>query len=205
MFNSREKRLKRVKQAFVFLKDNFLNKIDKNNKLIEFTSSSQAINKTSIILNLARELVKDGNKVLMIDMDLRNPLLSKISKVEFSRGFSDILLKDMPYENIITTDLYQKDLDLILSGSTLKDVDSYLDIPRLRNVLGSMREKYDYVLIDTPSNEDVIDANIISSAVDTVIIITNEKDKKKGKLGYTISQLEEVDAEISGLIMTDCK
>lgn len=205
MFNSREKRLKRVKQAFVFLKDNFLNKIDKNNKLIEFTSSSQAINKTSIILNLARELVKDGNKVLMIDMDLRNPSLSKISKVEFSRGFSDILLKDMPYENIITTDLYQKDLDLILSGSTLKDVDSYLDIPRLRNVLGSMREKYDYVLIDTPSNEDVIDANIISSAVDTVIIITNEKDKKKGKLGYTISQLEEVDAEISGLIMTDCK
>lgn len=187
------------------MKTNFLENLSEHDKIFLFTPSSESVNKTSPILNLGRRLVKNGKKVLIIDMNLRNPLLSKISKVELKKGFSDILVESIPYENTIVNDLYEKNLDLILSGRAMKNPDDFLEMAKLRNLFDSVRTKYDYVLIDSPSNQNYPDADIISQSVDKVIVITNQKDRKKKKLDQTISKLLNMDAEILGLINTDCK
>lgn len=205
MFRGNKKKKEKVNQAFENLKTNFIESLSPYDKTILFTASSEDVKKTSPILNLGRMLVKDGKKVLIIDMNLRSPLLSKISKVELKEGFSAILVEGIPYENTITKDLYNKDLDLILSGRAMKNPDDFLQMSTLRNLLDSLRERYDYILIDSPSNETYPDANMISQSVDKVVLFTNQKDKNKKKTSRSMDKLKEVDAEILGLIMTDCK
>ncbi|MDD7306004.1 MAG: CpsD/CapB family tyrosine-protein kinase [Peptoniphilaceae bacterium] len=205
MFKGRKKNKERLNQAFMNLKDKLVENLGPNDKTILFTASSEEVKKTSPILNLGRKLVKDNKKVLVIDMNLRNPLLSKISKVELKEGFSAILVEDLPYENTITKDLYKKDLDLILSGRAMKNPDDFLQISKLRNFLDSLRQRYDYILIDSPSNLTYPDANMISQSVDKVVVFTNQKDKNKNKLNNSIEKLEKMDAEIIGYIITDYK
>jgi capsular exopolysaccharide synthesis family protein len=205
MFRGKKKKQQRLKKAFDDLKTNLINSLDEGDKTLLFTASSEGVNKTSPILHLARSLAKDGKKVLIIDMNLRSPILSKISKVDFKVGFSDIVVEAIPYENTITQDLYQKDLDLILSGRAMKNPDDFLQIAPLRNLLDSLRERYDYILIDSPSNELYPDANIISQSVDKVLVFTNEKDKNKTMTNKSLGKLEKMDAEILGLIETSVK
>ena len=205
MFKGRKKKKERLNQAFDHLKDRLVENLGPNDKTILFTSSSEEVKKTSPILNLGRKLVEDNKKVLVIDMNLRNPLLSEISKVDLKEGFSAILVEDLPYENTITKDLYQKNLDLILSGRAMKNPDDFLQISKLRNFLDSLRQRYDYILIDSPSNLTYPDANMISQSVDKVVVFTNQKDKSKNKLNKSIEKLEKMDAEIIGYVITDCK
>lgn len=205
MFRGKKKKKQILNQAFADLKRNLMENLSPEDKTILFTASSEEVTKTSPVLNLGRSLVKDGKKVLLIDMNLRSPLLSKISKVELKEGFSAILVEGIPYENTITKDLYEKDLDLILSGRAMKNPDDFLQISTLRNLLGSLRERYDYILIDSPSNVAYPDANMISQSVDKVILFTNEKDKNKGLTNQALGKLEEMDAEILGLIETSVK
>ncbi len=205
MFRGKKKKKQILNQAFADLKRNLMENLSPEDKTLLFTASSEEVTKTSPVLNLGRSLVKDGKKVLLIDMNLRSPLLSKISKVELKEGFSAILVEGIPYENTITKDLYEKDLDLILSGRAMKNPDDFLQISTLRNLLGSLRERYDYILIDSPSNVAYPDANMISQSVDKVILFTNEKDKNKGLTNQALGKLEEMDAEILGLIETSVK
>ncbi|MDD7463213.1 MAG: CpsD/CapB family tyrosine-protein kinase [Anaerococcus sp.] len=205
MFRGKKKKKQILNQAFADLKRNLMENLSPEDKTLLFTASSEEVKKTSPVLNLGRSLVKDGKKVLLIDMNLRSPLLSKISKVELKEGFSAILVEGIPYENTITKDLYEKDLDLILSGRAMKNPDDFLQISTLRNLLGSLRERYDYILIDSPSNVAYPDANMISQSVDKVILFTNEKDKNKGLTNQALGKLEEMDAEILGLIETSVK
>lgn len=203
MFRGKKKKRKELDKAFDSLKVNILTSLEDGDKTLLFTSSSKDVKKTSPILHLARRMADDKKEVLLIDMNLRNPLVSKLSKVEFNKGFSDILVEDCPYENTITNDLYQKDLDLILSGRAMKNPDDFLEMAKLRNLLDYVREKYDYILIDSPSNESYKDANIIAQSVDKVVVFTNEKDLKDKKADQSLSKLEKVDGEILGLVLTD--
>lgn len=203
MFRIKKKKKQLINQAFEDLKINILENLSITDKIILFTSSSEDIKTTSPLLNLARKISNEDKKVLLIDMNLRKPLLSKISTVEFNKGFSDILVEDCPYENTITQDLYVKNLDLVLSGRAMINAEEFFEMSKLRNLFDYMREKYDYVLIDSPTNETYPDANIISQSVDKVIVLTNKKDKNNKKVDQTIKKLKKMDAEILGLILRD--
>ena len=199
MFN---KKTDEIIKSFEILKKNFL-KITKKNSLVQFVSSSEKINKTSLILNLARSLSKDDYKVIIIEADFRNPKLGELCDIDFDRGFFDILEKEKPYENFIVKDHFQKNLDLILAPNQRDDVNSIMNYGRIESIFSSLKEKYDYIFLDTSNNENYDDANFYPSLSDFVIVLANKKDFRKKRLNSSIRKLENVDCEISGIITTD--
>lgn len=199
MFN---KKNDEIIKSFEKLKKNFL-EITKKNSLVQFVSSSEKINKTSLILNLARSLSKDDYKVIIIEADFRNPVLGELCDIDFDRGFFDILEKEKPYENFIVKDHFQKNLDLILAPNKRDDVHSIMDYDRIESIFSSLKEKYDYIFLDTSNNENYDDANFYPSLSDFVIVLANKKDFRKKRLNSSIRKLENVDCEISGIITTD--
>ena len=199
MFN---KKTDEIIKSFEILKKNFL-KITKKNSLVQFVSSSEKINKTSLILNLARSLSKDDYKVIIIEADFRNPVLGELCDIDFDRGFFDILEKEKPYENFIVKDHFQKNLDLILAPNKRDDVNSIMNYGRIESIFSSLKEKYDYIFLDTSNNENYDDANFYPSLSDFVIVLANKKDFRKKRLNSSIRKLENVDCEISGIITTD--
>lgn len=205
MLINKQKRNERVEKSFQDIYDFFEENIEKEDKLVLFISSSDLIDKSYIIVRLARKFVKEGKKILLLDANLKNSSISQVSKVEFSRGLSDILVKDMPYENIITKDLYEEDLSMILAGDSLENSASYLSLSTFKNLLQSLKVSYDFIFINSPSGEYLEDIEVISQSVNKVLIMTNKGDKRKKKLHSVISALECNGADIAGIIMTDAK
>ena len=200
MFN--KNKAKKKKKSFESLKNNFLKIADKNS-LVQFVSSNEKINKSSLILNLARALAKDNYKVIIIEADFRNPMMGDLCDIEFDRGFFDILEKEKPYENFIVKDHFQKNLDLILAPDQREINPSILNYDRIENIFDSLKEKYNFIFLDTADNEKYDDANFYPRLADSVIVFARKKDFRRKKLNASIRKLENVNAQISGIITTD--
>lgn len=200
MFN--KNKANKIEKSFESLKNNFLKIADKNS-LVQFVSSNEKINKSSLILNLARALAKDNYKVIIIEADFRNPMMGDLCDIEFDRGFFDILEKEKPYENFIVKDHFQKNLDLILAPDQREINPSILNYDRIENIFDSLKEKYNFIFLDTADNEKYDDANFYPKLVDSVIVFARKKDFRRKKLNASIRKLENVNAQISGIITTD--
>lgn len=200
MFN--KNKANKIEKSFESLKNNFLKIADKNS-LVQFVSSNEKINKSSLILNLARALAKDNYKVIIIEADFRNPMMGDLCDIEFDRGFFDILEKEKPYENFIVKDHFQKNLDLILAPDQREINPSILNYDRIENIFVSLKEKYNFIFLDTADNEKYDDANFYPSLADSVIVFARKKDFRRKKLNASIRKLENVNAQISGIITTD--
>ncbi|MFR6220717.1 MAG: CpsD/CapB family tyrosine-protein kinase [Anaerococcus sp.] len=200
MFN--KNKAKEIEKSFESLKNNFLKIADKNS-LVQFVSSNEKINKSSLILNLARALAKDNYKVIIIEADFRNPMMGDLCDIEFDRGFFDILEKEKPYENFIVKDHFQKNLDLILAPDQREINPSILNYDRIENIFDSLKEKYNFIFLDTADNEKYDDANFYPRLADSVIVFARKKDFRRKKLNASIRKLENVKAQISGIITTD--
>ena len=200
MFN--KNKANKIEKSFESLKNNFLKIADKNS-LVQFVSSNEKINKSSLILNLARALAKDNYKVIIIEADFRNPMMGDLCDIEFDRGFFDILEKEKPYENFIVKDHFQKNLDLILAPDQREINPSILNYNRIENIFDSLKEKYNFIFLDTADNEKYDDANFYPRLADSVIVFARKKDFRRKKLNASIRKLENVNAKISGIITTD--
>lgn len=200
MFN--KNKANKIEKSFESLKNNFLKIADKNS-LVQFVSSNEKINKSSLILNLARTLAKDNYKVIIIEADFRNPMMGDLCDIEFDRGFFDILEKEKPYENFIVKDHFQKNLDLILAPDQREINPSILNYDRIENIFDSLKEKYNFIFLDTADNEKYDDANFYPRLADSVIVFARKKDFRRKKLNASIRKLENVNAQISGIITTD--
>ena len=200
MFN--KNKAKEIEKSFESLKNNFLKIADKNS-LVQFVSSNEKINKSSLILNLARALAKDNYKVIIIEADFRNPMMGDLCDIEFDRGFFDILEKEKPYENFIVKDHFQKNLDLILAPDQREINPSILNYDRIENIFDSLKEKYNFIFLDTADNEKYDDANFYPRLADSVIVFARKKDFRRKKLNASIRKLENANAQISGIITTD--
>lgn len=200
MFN--KNKANKIEKSFESLKNNFLKIADKNS-LVQFVSSNEKINKSSLILNLARALAKDKYKVIIIEADFRNPMMGDLCDIEFDRGFFDILEKEKPYENFIVKDHFQKNLDLILAPDQREINPSILNYDRIENIFDSLKEKYNFIFLDTADNEKYDDANFYPRLADSVIVFARKKDFRRKKLNASIRKLENVKAQISGIITTD--
>lgn len=200
MFN--KNKANKIEKSFESLKNNFLKIADKNS-LVQFVSSNEKINKSSLILNLARALAKDNYKVIIIEADFRNPMMGDLCDIKFDRGFFDILEKEKPYENFIVKDHFQKNLDLILAPDQREINPSILNYDRIENIFDSLKEKYNFIFLDTADNEKYDDANFYPRLADSVIVFARKKDFRRKKLNASIRKLENVNAQISGIITTD--
>lgn len=200
MFSKNKK--EEIEKSFISLKNNFL-RISHKNSLVQFVSSNEKVNKSSLILNLARTLARDNYKVIIVEADFRNPRMGELCDIDFDRGFYDILEKEKPYENFIVKDHFQKNLDLILAPSQKEDGQNILDYDRIKAIFDSLKEKYDFIFLDTACNEKYDDANFYPSLCDCVIVLAGKKDFRKKKLNTSLRKLENVNAQISGIITTD--
>lgn len=189
-----------IKLAFENLRDNFIENTEKHT-VNQFLPTSSKIDSTSLVLNLGRFLTKKGYKTIIIESNFTNPNLGEKAGVELDRGLYEILNEKRPYENFITKDSIEKNLDMILAPEPRENTHEFLDIDRLDDIYYSLSLKYDYILLDTASNEENLD--LYADLVDAVIVVASKKDFRQKKLRASLNELEELNAPIGGIITTD--
>lgn len=178
--------------------------IDRENRMIMITSSSQGEGKTVTTANLAIVFAQQGKKVLLIDADFRRPKVHEVFKKNNFIGLTTILIKQMPLmEAVKETKI--NNLYILTSGPITPNPSELLSSKSMGNVLAAIRKEFDFIIIDTPPVLPVTDAQILSNQCDGVILVIDHGKTKFEHAEKAKNLLLNVNAKILGVVLNNTK
>lgn len=150
---------------------------------IMVTSSMSGEGKTFVVVNLAMALALSGKKVLMIELDLRKPKLSNVLGLENNFGLSNYIVEEtvLP-EQIIKPSGLHENIFIVGSGYVPPNPSELIMHERMDLFFNSIKNKFDYILIDTPPVGLVTDAQLISRFVNTTLYLVRQRVTYKKQL-----------------------
>jgi capsular exopolysaccharide synthesis family protein len=177
--------------------------MEKPVKTIAITSSQSGEGKTTTCCNLAITLSLDAEKkVLLIDSDLRKPELHRLLKISRKPGFSDVLINKIDIENFLKKPAIGN-LYIIPSGNVIANAAELLRHTRLKEVIGGLKPRFDYIIFDTPPALNVTDSSVVGSMCDAVILVVKAEATQKNMIEETYNILKNAQAPPTGFILTN--
>lgn len=189
-------------EAFRILRTNIVTKKKKENEALSavITSSGPKEGKSTIIANLAITLAQMDEKVILVDLDLRRPMIHNLFGFEKESGASDMLSTEDNYHDYIKEPPI-KNLDIITSGIIPPNPSELLASHRLKEIIDSLKEEYDYILFDAPPVIAVTDTMIISKKTDHVAIVVRVELAEKNVVKRIVDIFSHINVEIDGVIV----
>ncbi|MBQ7254740.1 MAG: CpsD/CapB family tyrosine-protein kinase [Oscillospiraceae bacterium] len=169
-------------------------------KIVAVTSSMQSEGKSITAANLALSFAEADKRVLLIDCDLRKPKLSRLLDMSAKYGLSNVLMEPQLLENAVLQYPAAQNMHVILSGSIPPNPSELLGSSRMEKLLESQKEKYDYIILDTPPINMVTDAVVLSTYVDGLLLVIRANQSERGAVMYSLEQLSYAKAKILGFV-----
>ena len=173
---------------------------DNGCKRLCMTSAMASEGKSITMLNLAISVAMDGQRVLLIDADLRRPSQARMLMEKATPGLSNVLAGMVSPEEAIRPELYPN-LDVLFSGDVPPNPSELLGSDRMRELIEEMSKEYDYILVDTPPVILVSDAAIVANLVDGVLLLVRQGKSKKEELKRAIANLELAGITPMGIVL----
>ena len=188
-------------EAFRILRTNIsLKDFDSKLKVINVISTTAQESKSTTVLNLGYVFSQLGKKVLIMDLDLRLPSLHKQLRLKNKHGITDVIAKNIEFNDAVIH--YTQKMDVILSGTKNPYASELIQSKSFSNILDSLKEAYDMILIDCPPVGLVTDGVITSTLCDgTIMCIASGKNDKKD-LEKTRDLIKQFNVNILGIVMT---
>jgi capsular exopolysaccharide synthesis family protein len=175
--------------------------VDKKIKIIQITSSLTREGKSTILSNIGYLLSQKGHKTIIVDLDLRKPKLHRICNVENVNGVAEILSEKIKLEEgILSKKRYG--FDAIVAGEKTTAIVNLLESNRIKTLFSKLKEKYDYILIDSPPVISVSDALYISKLSDAMLFVIGHKKAKRAVVKDAVSLLKQNKVNILGVLMS---
>jgi succinoglycan biosynthesis transport protein ExoP len=179
----------------------FLN-LDGENKVILFTSAGPEEGKSTVMVNLGAALSEMGKKVLLLEADLRRPVLDKYLDVQSDRGLSSVIAGAVPLEKAVLP-TSNNNLFVLTAGVKPPNPAELVASESLRNIFEKVRDVADYVLVDSPPVLAASDAMAMAPMVDGVIIVSRYGVADRDSARRTSELLGKVEARILGLVINN--
>lgn len=190
-----------ISEAYRVLRTNIqYSSIDNPLKTIVVTSAGPGEGKSTTIANLAITFAQSGNKVLIVDADLRKPKVHKNFDLDNTYGLTNILAKKDAYSNYIKKGPVDG-LDIITCGAIPPNPSELLGSNQMKHLVEKLREDYDIVLLDAPPVGSVTDAALLSTIVDGTILVASSGVVEIDSLKRAKELLLKVNAHIIGVVL----
>ncbi len=135
---------------------------------ISVMSSGAGEGKSTTLFNLATVFAQNGQRILVVDSDLRRPTLHKVLHVSNTVGLTDFLLKQRPLEEVIQKTKIPT-LDFMASGKLPSSSMSILGSAQMKETIQELKRRYEFIFFDSPPLLGVSDASILASEMDMVL------------------------------------
>ncbi|MEF9427067.1 MAG: polysaccharide biosynthesis tyrosine autokinase, partial [Candidatus Mariimomonas ferrooxydans] len=171
---------------------------------ILITSAEPRAGKTMTTINLAIALSQKGSKVLVVDTDLRKPQIHKIFNSDMKSGLSEFLLRNISLDSIIK-DTEIENLKIVTSGRIPANPAEIISSAKMVQFIREAKQKFDFVLFDSPPVVSVTDAVILADMVDASIQVVRSA---KANIPVTLRAKEKLvntGAKVLGVILNDLK
>jgi len=158
--------------------------------------------KSTTLFNLAYVCAQQGDKVLLVDSDLRRPVLHTILGMSNRFGLTNVLMRDVPIEETIKPTAVPN-LHFLPSGKLPKTSIGLLDSQRMRELVKNLKARYDYVFFDSPPIIGVTDASILASEVDGVMLVVQYRKFPKVISMRAKRMIENTGSHILGVVLNN--
>lgn len=175
-------------------------------KLLMVASSLQGEGKTTIALNLGIASAMEGQRVVLISADLRQPaadrriLENNIVEGDFSTGLADFLegaatLRDVVHKTTVPG------FFLIPSGRKVMSPPKLLGSERMSALLARLEESFDLVILDVPATLPIVDATVVADKVDGCVLVVAAHQTEREIALQTLERLHHVGARVMGVLL----
>jgi polysaccharide biosynthesis transport protein len=171
-------------------------------KTLVVTSSQAGEGKTTTAVNIAITLAQTGDKVILLDCDMRNPRVHRVVGLENNGGMSTYLSGNADLSSLIQQTSIAN-LFTVTAGRIPPNPAELLGSARMKQGLLLLDEYFDHIVIDTPPVLSVTDARILGSIVDGVVLVIKGGETPKEAVQRTKRLLQEVHAHVIGTLLNN--
>lgn len=164
------------------------------------TSSNMGEGKSITMLNLAISFAEAGQRVLLIDADLRRPAMARLLIEKATPGLSNVLAGLSSKEEAVRKEVYPN-MDILFSGDIPPNPSELLSSDKMRELIESFSLEYDYILVDTPPVNAVSDTCVVANVLDGVLYLVRQNKTEKEAVVRGVNQLKLVGANLLGFVM----
>jgi capsular exopolysaccharide synthesis family protein len=178
---------------------------DKPLKTIMVTSPNAGEGKSVTLANLAVVIAQSGRSVILVDTDMRRPVVHTIFSVSNRRGLSDAILESPESVFDFLQDTGVQNLRVLCSGGLPPNPPELLGSSRMKEVIDKLKSAADVVLFDSPPAQVVSDALILGPAVDGVLLIHDVGSTRTSDSTRVSEDLKQVRVNILGIVLNRMK
>jgi receptor protein-tyrosine kinase len=175
--------------------------VDNPPKVIVLTSPGPGEGKSTTCANLGVVLARAGKDVLIVDCDLRKPVMHKFFGLRNLQGVVDILIGERGVQEVWKKPV--ESLRVVPVGPKPPNPSELLGTQRFSDFLIEIRERFDYVLVDAPPVGVVSDPAILATQGDGVLLVLDAQNTRKGSVRQAMRSLEAVGAKVLGTVMNN--
>ncbi len=168
-------------------------------KVVAITAARPAEAKTTTAMALGRSAAMNGERVVVLDCDVRQPSFGRLMRAEHSRGIVDYLLGQAGIEEIVRRDRLTA-LDYIPAGTSKANSLGLFMSDAMLQCLDQLRAEYDLVLLDAPPVFAMTDARIISRIADATLLCVRWRETPRSVVSHSLDMLDEADARVIGVV-----
>lgn len=195
-----------ISEAFRGLRTNLLYSMNNDNiaNVILISSPGPGEGKSTTIVNLAITYANLGKRTLLIDCDLRKPVVHKIFSLEKEPGLTKYISdNNFDDHSKIISKSEISNLDIITCGTLPPNPSEVLASESMDTLIKKLKDEYDTIVIDSPPLLAVTDCFVISKFADHFILVVRANQTEKSGLDRSLKQIDHVGAKFSGVIMND--
>ncbi len=170
---------------------------------ILFTSANAGEGKTTVATNLALMYAMSDAKVVLVDADVRKGRVAKYFKTRSQPGLSDCLSGQVTLEEVTHNDTENANFSYITCGTHSPRPYELLESDEMKNILTTLKQSYDYVIIDTPPLPALSDALALVPETDGVVVVCRHRISHVGEIAKTLNTLSFAKANILGVVVND--
>jgi capsular exopolysaccharide synthesis family protein len=162
--------------------------VDNPAKVVMMTSSVPQEGKSTSAISLAISAQKSGLKTLLIDCDLRHPSVTKYFKLENYPGVVDLLTGTASVEQAFHS---CEGTTVLPAGAKSQNPPDLLNSERMRKLIETLRNAFDYIVVDTPPVGPVIDAKVLTPAIDKIIYVVRWRETPREVIQDNIASIAQ--------------
>ncbi|MDX2271532.1 MAG: polysaccharide biosynthesis tyrosine autokinase [Cyanobacteriota bacterium] len=168
-------------------------------KTLLLTSAIPSEGKSTVSFCLGMALADLGHRVLIVDADMRKPGIHGLLNQPNAQGLSSVIASDRPWPSLIH--LYSDHLHVLTAGPVPPNPIALLGSSKMTQLLAEWRQRYDYVLVDTPPVSGIADAQSIANQVDGVVYVLGIERSDRQIIARALELLKSTQANLVGMVV----
>jgi exopolysaccharide transport family protein len=164
------------------------------------TSSGPGEGKTVVATNLALALAQTGQRVLLIDADMRRPRVHEVLDQRQEPGLSNVLTGDTKYDDSVL-EVENTGLSVLTAGHMPPNPVELLGSKRFTDLLDTLKRRFDWVVVDTPPVMAVTDAPVVAHSADGVVFVVGSEMTSRSVAQTAVEQLTAANARVLGAVL----